>query len=633
MSLKNRLRLSIVALVALVVIVLSALHLRNLAEREFEDMKAGAENATRQVQSVVIQRVTEQTAQVSPPPQTVVDSIYVWSHVIAEDSELPKVLQQVMASTKFIIEILITNEGGTVLAATNPLRKNQPAPELRTLEDWSRFPLWLRSLSLFLFGQEYQVPLTLGVGGRPVFTIRAVVSFVLLRQELEQQFAHLLAVSLFALVLAVLLAMFVSNLALRPLARISQALDRISRGESQQEAAQDGREEKEVAAVQSKLHLLGERFRDAQAGVSQLRENVEQLLQKLEEAVLLFDRNNRLVMASGAAERILGRDRVLMMGRLVEELFPAETPLGAAVQSAVQLRQPLRNFLAGDSHSGSSGPRVLVNVEILGGYSSREQQGALITLRDAESRRQLQSRLDVSGRIAAIGRLTGGVAHEIKNPLNAITLHLENLKSRLRQEQEMVPEEIEIIGREIARLDRVVKTFLDFTRPLDLKVSPLDLNQLVEEVALLLAGLARHGNVRVERDLTADPAMIQGDRDLLKQAILNVAVNGIEAMSNGGSLLLRTEQEGEEIVLSVKDQGPGIPPELQTKIFNLYFTTKPGGSGIGLAMTFRAVQVNNATIDFASEPGEGTTFRFRFPALAEPVSTASRPLNGTVVPS
>jgi signal transduction histidine kinase len=111
--------------------------------------------------------------------------------------------------------------------------------------------------------------------------------------------------------------------------------------------------------------------------------------------------------------------------------------------------------------------------------------------------------------------------------------------------------------------------------------------------------------------------VIQGDRDLLKQALLNVVTNGVEAMKDGGLLAISVRQNGSGWGITVRDTGPGIPPELRNKIYKLYFTTKGKGSGIGLAMTFRVVQLHGGTIDFASEPGKSTEFRLQFPAVRE----------------
>jgi signal transduction histidine kinase len=238
--------------------------------------------------------------------------------------------------------------------------------------------------------------------------------------------------------------------------------------------------------------------------------------------------------------------------------------------------------------------------------------GALVTLRDMESRRQIERQLDFSTRLAAISRLSGGVAHEIKNPLNAMALHLEVLRSKLAGQQP----EIDVIGREIKRLDTVVKTFLNFNRPVDLKYTPLDLTELVQQVLALVSVEASAKHVQLETVLE-DKLWINGDPDLLKQAILNVINNGLEAMQTGGTLTTRTACDGDECLLTVRDAGPGIPLEIQNRVFQLYFTTKENGSGIGLATTFRVVQLHNGTIDFISEPGKGTTFRLRFPRMID----------------
>jgi hypothetical protein len=260
--------------------------------------------------------------------------------------------------------------------------------------------------------------------------------------------------------------------------------------------------------------------------------------------------------------------------------------------------------------------RLLVTVELIEDFPRRERLGTLLRLRDSDPRRQIESQLDISTRLAAISELTSGAAHEIKNPLNSIALHLEILKSKL---DGIAPggEEIEVITREISRLDRVVKTFLDFQRPVELQVRSVDLVALVKDVAALLRPTAQAQNVQIQEEIPPSEAVIQGDRDLLKQALLNVVTNGVEAMKDGGLLAISVRQNGGGWGITVRDQGPGIPPELRNKIYKLYFTTKGKGSGIGLAMTFRVVQLHGGTIDFASEPGKSTEFRLQFPAVRE----------------
>jgi signal transduction histidine kinase len=337
--------------------------------------------------------------------------------------------------------------------------------------------------------------------------------------------------------------------------------------------------------------------------------------------VLLFDKSDRLIMAGKAAENLLGRGRWELMGRPLDELFSASTSLGAAVQGAVHFRRSLKDHPLTLEREGQAHARLLVNVELLEDFPSHERLGTLVTLRDAESRRQIESHLDVSARLAAISRLTGGVAHEIKNPLNAIALHLEVLRAKTAGHDPDIEKEIQIISAEITRLDRVVKTFLDFNRPVELQVREVDLAQLAREVGTLVQPEASKNSVEIT--VKAEPEVfMRGDRDLIKQAMLNVVVNGVESMKSGGEVAIEARRDGSECVLSVRDRGPGIPPDVRKKIFNLYFTTKGKGSGIGLAMTFRVVQLHNGTIDFTSEPGKGTTFWLRFPAIERESSEA-----------
>jgi signal transduction histidine kinase len=185
----------------------------------------------------------------------------------------------------------------------------------------------------------------------------------------------------------------------------------------------------------------------------------------------------------------------------------------------------------------------------------------------------------------------------------------------LGEPEEELAAEIDILSREVRRLDRVVKTFLDFSRPVDVKLTEVDLVAIAKEVADLTTPQAELANITMWFEATVEGAPIRGDADLLKQAILNLVLNAIEAMRNGGNLWLRVSREENLILLNVSDDGPGIPADAQDKVFQLYFTTKQRGSGIGLAMTYRAVQLHNGTINFSTEIGRGTAFQMQFPAL------------------
>jgi len=175
----------------------------------------------------------------------------------------------------------------------------------------------------------------------------------------------------------------------------------------------------------------------------------------------------------------------------------------------------------------------------------------------------------------------------------------------------------------------VVQTLLDFTKPVELRLVDTDLRRLTEEVAMLAAPEAARQGVIVQTDLPDGPLPVKVDADLVKQAVLNIANNGIQAMPNGGTLTLAGRRDDGIVQIDISDQGGGIPPEVGEKVFNLYFTTKKSGTGIGLAMSYRVMQLHNGNVTFDSRPGEGTTFHLRFPAQEQ----RARPRAGKESPS
>jgi signal transduction histidine kinase len=317
-----------------------------------------------------------------------------------------------------------------------------------------------------------------------------------------------------------------------------------------------------------------------------------------------------------------------MLGRMVEEVFDDSNRLGRIVLDAFALRQEVPSREIEMEH----GRRVQLALDFI---SERGAPiGALLTVRDAESVRRIENEIELSRRLAAIGRLTSGVAHEVKNPINAIVIHLEILRERMLQLDPETRRHMDIINSEIHRLDRVVKTLVDFSRPVELKLAVLDLRTLAAEVAALAAPEANAQNVEFVQDFGEQPLPVHVDTDLMKQAILNVVINGVQAMPEGGTLTLRAFAALRAAVLEVHDTGAGISHEIRDKIFNLYFTTKKSGSGIGLALTYRAMQLHNGALDLDSEARQGTTFRFVLPLAdqGEPAERVPEAMDETMIP-
>jgi signal transduction histidine kinase len=614
MSLKARLRGAIIALVTAVVVVMSLLYLSDFTKVSFNAASDHADLIADQFKIYLENHLKVQTAAFGIHPASVYEWEDTWTGIIRQDPDVTDMLNATLAKADLALAILITDEHGNVLAASPPVTEKNAfagAEDIHEIQTrWWAANLW----DLMTRRQNYVETRPIGFQGRKqvLFNITVVIRSVLLRHAIEPALRSLMLAFALSLCVAIFLGAVLPNVILGPLQRVSHSIDLIRTGQFGAGIQVDRRESREFADVHSKLSLLDEQYRGAKQDAVELRTNIEQLLQRLEESVLLFDNTGRLLMAGEPTERMLGKSHEEMAGRGLEELFPPATVLGEIIGNAVRNQRPVEDRSVIIPRTDAPPLRLIISVQILRKSFGQEMMGTLVTLRDVESRRQLERQLDFASRLASISRLTGGVAHEIKNPLNAMALHLEVLRSKLDGQQP----EIDVIGREIKRLDTVVKTFLNFNRPLDLKYKPIDFNDLVKQVLALVSVDASAKNVRLEIILQ-DKLWISGDPDLLKQAILNVINNGLEAMTVGGTLITRTGGDGEECQLTVHDAGPGIPPEIQDRVFQLYFTTKENGTGIGLATTFRVVQLHNGTIDFTSEPGKGTTFRLRFPRMVD----------------
>jgi signal transduction histidine kinase len=252
--------------------------------------------------------------------------------------------------------------------------------------------------------------------------------------------------------------------------------------------------------------------------------------------------------------------------------------------------------------------------------------GTLITLRDTGSARELEQELEVSRRLAAIGRLTANVGHEVKNPINAMVVHLELLRGKLAAggvDTQSAQKHVEILADEMHRLDRVVQTLADFSRPMDLELRDHDLRRVVEQTVELAGEELKEHGVAVEFTAPAAPVPVRVDGELVRQALLNLLLNAMQAMPDGGLVRIVVRRDQRAALVEIADDGVGIPESLLPRIFDLYFTTKPRGSGIGLAMTYRILQLHGGSLEVSSNadagsPNHGTTFTLQMPLSTAP---------------
>jgi PAS domain S-box-containing protein len=541
------------------------------------------------------------------------------TNYLQTDPNLNDMLESVVGNSRIIYDAAIIDPNGVAILDTNPALNGKPIPDrvpLRVLRD-ATFRRQLRLI--YAPGSVYDVSIGVELDGQTFGSVRVGVSTVFLRNELTPKLQQAAFFSVLAIFCSLVLAAVVSNVALGPLKAIARNLDSASAGDLL--PAEESGSEDEVGLVSLKIAHLGRQIRDTNQIFSALKDNVEQVMTKLQDGLMLFTRDSRVVLVSASAEKFLGRPRREILGRTAEEIFADGTVLGAVVLPAFQKQRPLVQY----EFDAVDGRRVQVSLDFI--QEKGTPIGALLTMRDAESVRRIEDEIEISRRLSASGRLTRGVAHEVKNPINAIVLHLQLLQNKMHEDDPDTRRHMDIIGSEIHRLDRVVQILVDFTRPRDLRLDDVDLRKFLEDVSVLAAPDAARHSVLIKLELPRhepnpdlrnedDALLVRVDVDLMKQAILNLVLNGVQSMTAGGTLTLKARRDDDMIVAEVIDQGGGIPPDAQEKIFELYFTTKgaQGGSGIGLAQTYQIMQWHYGSVDFDTVVGAGTTFRLRLPA-------------------
>lgn len=531
------------------------------------------------------------------------------AYYLGTDRDLNTLLDSMVGSFPAIYDAAILDANGKALLHTDPNligTKVTDRPDFSTLEN-ARIRQQLQMI--YNPPTVYEVRMPLLLNGNVFGDIRVGVSTIFVRNELTPQLKRAVKLSGLAILCSLLLAAMLAHIALGPLEHISRSLDNMT--ETHGGDTHPGGERDEYGQVTEKIANLGRQMRDAREIFSALKNNVDQIMSSLQDGLMLFTRDSKVVLVSASVERFLGRSRRELLGRNAKDIFSAESPLGGLLLDAFRLHHNVEQR----EMESINGRRVEVSLDFI--HEKGMQIGALLTMRDAESARRIEDEIELSRRISASGRVTRGVAHEVKNPINAIVLHLQLLRNKMQQLDPDTGRHVDIIDNEIHRLDRVVQILVDFTRPRELHLEDADLKLVLDEVALLASPDAAQHGVKIVRQLSTEAIPVKVDVDLIKQAMLNVVLNGVQAMPSGGSLTITTHRDDDTVVTEIADEGTGIPTAVQDKVFELYFTTKKAGSGIGLAQTYQIMQWHYGSVDFDSQEGKGTTFRLRLP-LAEP---------------
>lgn len=505
----------------------------------------------------------------------------------------------------------ITDAKGFVVIHSDPSFEGQRFAAGESIEDLkNRSPF--SQLTAIFSGQgkalEFRQPLLLG--DTEFGTIRIGVSTLLIRDELRQALRPAIVTTLAALAVSVFGAMLLAQLLLRPIHVIRSGLTRLGRGELGVRLEMDQADE---------FGELGNFFNTVSAQLSADRSqmagqvaNLESAVEHLEDAVAIVNARGQLLFANPAMRGLLPS---AAPGTAIDQLLPLDHAMRALAQQTLVNRQSRGPVPAS---FGDAGDRLVMAHAI--NDPKGDLVGVMLVARNLEYLSQVQSTIRYSRKLAALGRLSAGVAHEVKNPLNAMMIHLELLRQKIAArttrggaglavvEGDDAAQHVDIIANEIKRLDEVMQGFLKFSRAEDLRLQPVQLAALFEEVVPIVRPEADRAGVQLIVEC-GDVPDVNGDPAMLRQAFLNLALNAIQAMPHGGTLrIVCSKARDRRVAVRVSDTGVGIRPEHLEKIFNLYFTTKERGSGIGLSMVYRTVQMHDGEIEVQSTPGAGTTF-------------------------
>jgi signal transduction histidine kinase len=674
MRLRTKLVLTATGLTFAIVLVLSVVFLAELLRQRINQTAAANDVLAHQVLLSTRQAVETGLRAHPPPPSSTPDSPDFDSdsplHVAVVDAlrssdALASAMNGIVRYSPTVEDVSITDAHGFIIVSTDPDAVNQRAPYRDSFEHVRQAGIFDQMRDVFGKPRVLDIAVPLDRNRMPFLVIHVGIRSTFLRFVGENAYEPWLRAALEFILLAILASMAVaallSALALRPLEAIGRQLEQLTLPRTDLSPGEvvdqpmllnaPSRRADPIGLVNRTIDRLGREMRTREEGYIALQTSLHQMLDTLRDGVLLFAPDRRAVMVSDAVARFLDRVDAApetpaiddMVGMRLEEIFLPQTLLGAAISAAFE-----RNTQnSAETITLENGRQVQFSLDRIGSGASQSNEpeqgmGTLLTLRDTGSALELEQELEVSRRLAAIGRLTANVGHEVKNPINAMVVHLELLRGKLAApnlDPASAQRHVEILADEMHRLDRVVETLADFSRPMNLDLREHDLRRVIDRT-LDLAGaeLKEHG-VRIESESPTTEIPVRIDAELMRQALLNLMLNAMQAMPSGGVVRVSNRREPRFAVVEITDNGSGIPDSVLPRIFDLYFTTKTRGSGIGLAMTYRILQLHGGALAVRSDsdpasPSHGTTFTLHIPIAAghtnEPRRQPAHLANGNI---
>ena len=486
---------------------------------------------------------------------------------------------------------------------------------------------------------DFTVPVL--VDGRKWGTARLGLSKRRMEAEIRRARLELAALTLVTLLLGGVAAALVARRIARPVQQLAEGAAAISRGELNQRIEPSTTDEiGRLAAAFN--HMAAQLFQQRTAleeAHAELRRQFEELadlkgytdniLGSLTSGIVTIDLDGRVVTLNPAAELMTGFFRGEAAGRYCTELFAHTPELSDLLTETLASRAPIANIsLTLRRRNGSSVPIEFGTAPLKGGEG--KDLGVIGVFRDVTLLRQLESDLQRSDRLAALGTLAAGLAHEIKNPLTSLLTFSRHLERKF-DDRNFRERFGSVVPRELERINGIVERLLELARPARLSFALVRLPELLERAVELYADQLADRNIEIVREYARDVPPVQADKEALYRVFVNLVANALDAMPRGGRLIARAgwvtggdplpparRRAANRVKVEIEDTGTGIEPSETDRIFNPFYTTRSGGTGLGLALAHKIVQDHGGRISFTSVPGRGTTFTIVLPLVAEP---------------
>jgi signal transduction histidine kinase len=663
MRLRTKLVFTATGLTFAIVFLLSAIFLGELLRQRIQQTYASNDVLAHQV-LLATRHAVETGLRAHPPPATLSPDTYdealhaAVMDALRSNDDLMNAMDGIVKYSPPVQDVSVTDAHGFTMVSTDPDAVNQRAAYRDSFDRVRDGDIFYQMREVFGKPKVLDIALPLDRNRMPFLIVHIGVRSSLLRAAYEPWLRAALEFVLLAMLASMAGAALLSTLALRPLRTIGEQLERLTlkRGDASADTlidqplmldSQSGRADP-IGRVSRTIDRLGRQMRSQEEGYTALQTNLNQMLDTLRDGVLLFAPDRRAVMVSDAVANFIEHpDADIetplvedMVGMRLEQIFVPGTRLGDAILAAFERGAQI----SAETIALEDGRQVQISLDRIGdtrpgdphanghGDPPHHAMGTLLTLRDTGSALELEQELEVSRRLAAIGRLTANVGHEVKNPINAMVVHLELLRGKLAGEafdRNSAQKHVEILADEMHRLDRVVETLADFSRPMDLDLREHDLRRVVDQTLELAGAELKENGVRIESESPPIAVPVRVDAELIRQAFLNLLLNAMQAMPSGGLARVTVRRDQRFAIVEFADNGIGIPASVLPRIFDLYFTTKPRGSGIGLAMTYRILQLHGGAMEVRSNsdpasPEHGTTFTLHIPISIAPGSENRR---------